>query len=100
MRLFLTATAFIATIAMPAFAANNEIGDPTNSSTRATTQRTGATANAQYRAFGSAVAVAAPRRLESALLFNNRAPGFDPENSYDPDPRIGGSFKMNTSGND
>jgi hypothetical protein len=30
----------------------------------------------------------------------NRAPVFDPENGDDPDPRIGGSFKMNTSGKD
>ena len=25
---------------------------------------------------------------------------YDPENGYDPDGRIGGSFKMNTSGDD
>jgi hypothetical protein len=30
----------------------------------------------------------------------NRAPNFDPENGDDPDPRIGGSFKMNSSGDD
>jgi hypothetical protein len=28
------------------------------------------------------------------------APNFDPENGSDPDPRIGGSVKMNSSGND
>ena len=30
----------------------------------------------------------------------NRAPNFDPENGDDPDSRIGGSFKMNSSGDD
>ena len=28
------------------------------------------------------------------------APNFDPENGSDPDPRIGGSVKMNSSGDD
>lgn len=27
-------------------------------------------------------------------------PSYDPENGNDPDPRIGGSFKMNSSGDD
>ena len=27
-------------------------------------------------------------------------PTYDPENGYDPDPRIGGSFKTNSSGDD
>jgi hypothetical protein len=27
-------------------------------------------------------------------------PSFDPENGSDPDPRIGGSFKMNSSRDD
>jgi hypothetical protein len=30
----------------------------------------------------------------------NRAPNFDPVNGDDPDSRIGGSFKMNSSGDD
>ena len=28
------------------------------------------------------------------------APTYNPENPYDPDPRIGGSFRMNSSGDD
>ena len=28
------------------------------------------------------------------------SPAYDPENGNDPDPRIGGSFKMNSSGDD
>jgi hypothetical protein len=27
-------------------------------------------------------------------------PNYDPENGYDPDPRVGGSFRMNSSGDD
>jgi hypothetical protein len=48
-------------------------------------------------AYAAAPSYYAPayRRGKSA-----HAPYFDPENGSDPDPRIGGSVKMNTSGDD
>jgi hypothetical protein len=45
---------------------------------------------------------AAPRYYAPAYRFGKsaHAPYFDPENGSDPDPRIGGSVKMNSSGDD
>lgn len=45
---------------------------------------------------------AAPRYYAPSYTYGRsaHAPNFDPENGSDPDPRIGGSVKMNSSGDD
>jgi hypothetical protein len=57
-----------------------------------------------YMAYGYAPGVSTTivtrPRVYSYSYRPNRSPNFDPENGDDFDPRIGGSYKMNASGDD
>ena len=54
-----------------------------------------------YSPTGGSVFAAAPIYTPSYTIGRSaHAPNFDPENGSDPDPRIGGSVKMNSSGDD
>ncbi len=55
-------------------------------------------AKSKARAVAAKQSFAQVTQTDSRARF--RAPIYDPENARDPDPRIGGSFKMNSSGND
>jgi hypothetical protein len=66
----------------------------------------GPSAGYAYVPSGSSAYAAAPRyyapryTYERSYGLSAHAPNFDPENGSDPDPRIGGSVKMNSSGDD
>lgn len=98
MKSILIASAILSTIAVPALASISE-REPIGSSIRASNQAPGAVLDSRHGSYAYRPTVATPRGGDPSR-FGNRAPVFDPENPYDPDPRIGGSFKMNTSGND
>ena len=71
------------------------------------TYHPGFTANAYVYAPGGVAFAASPLPMTTTLcpppsIYGKSAHAacFDPENGSDPDPRIGGSVKMNSSGND
>jgi hypothetical protein len=104
MKRVLVAAALLSATASLSFAADGGITERRGASVRVTTMDVGAggafAASPRMRSSQSFALSGDPFASGIVAFDPNHAPVYDPEYSADPDPRIGGSLKTNTSGDD